>query len=441
MKYKVNKKGIILSKILSVIFWNQFRYPQPIKGRYDIANNKVEKLKWAYKCWIKQIEVAEKNSGLEDYFSNQNLKFNLPDGFIEEKSILMSAGGDLLAVDAISFESTPHLFDGIKDFYFKADIVCANLESNVYEKAPIGRNQLPGMPAKMNTTIEMLDRFLQGGKGINYFSTANNHCYDYGEEGLIATINNLKSKNCYFSGTNIIPEEQEDVLIVEKDGIKVAMLSYTFDMNGNNYEKKHLINEVRFNDEHVDITLVKRHIAVAKEKGADIIVASCHWGWEFEMYPHKSIVDVAHQLADGGIDIILGSHPHVGQPMERYESIQKGHSRQCLIVYSLGDFVSYHPLSKNSKITYAVKFRISKGILNNEPFTQINCLEILPVYILAEEKSNDVYDFRLLKFNEVLNNTGNYQLTDDERSDLGRLDKNVLKKILLPDSWHGGNPS
>lgn len=435
MKYKVNKKGMIIAKIFSVIFWNQFRYPQPIKGRYDIANNKFEKIKWAYKCWIKQTEVAEKNSGIENYFSNQDLNFKFLDQFVEESNITLSAGGDLMAVDAISYESTPHLFDGIKDFYLTADIVCANLESTVYEKAPLGRNQVPDMPAKMNTSDLMLDRFIKNGEGINYFSTANNHCYDYGEEGLIATINILNSRNCHYSGTNITPEDQEDVLIIEKDGIKVAMLSYTFDMNGNHYEKKHLINEVRFNDENVDISLVKKHVALARKRGADIIVASCHWGWEFEMYPHKNIIDVAHLLADEGIDVILGSHPHVAQPMERYESIRGIQVRQCLIIYSLGDFVSYHPLSKNSKITYTVKFKISKGLLNNEYITQINELEILPVYILADEKSNDIYDFRLLEFKEVLNNPRNYGLTDDERNDLDRLDKQVLKKILLPANW------
>lgn len=435
MKYKVNKKGMVLAKALSVIFWNQFRYPQPIKGKYDVANNTFEKLKWAYKCWVSQIEAAEKGSGIEDYFACQDLNFKIPEGFVEEDSAILSAGGDLMAVDAISYESTQHLFDGIKDFYFAADIVCANLESTVYKKAPIGRNQLPGMAGRMNTSLSMLGRFTQNGGGINYFSTANNHCFDYGEDGLTATLDALKGKDCFFSGTNRSPEEQDDVLIIEKNGIKIAMLSYTLDTNGNDYEKKYMVNEVRFNDEIVDISLIKKHISKAREKGADIIAASCHWGWEFEMYPHKSIIDVAHRLADEGVDVILGTHPHVAQPMERYEAIRGNKKHQCLIIYSLGDFVSYHPLSRNSKITYTVRFKLSKGILNNESHTLVNELEILPVYILAEEKHHDVYDFRLLKFKDVLNNPESYGMTDEERADLERLDKHVLKNILLPHGW------
>ena len=78
MKYKTTKAGIVLAKAASVLMWNQFRYPQPVKGRYQVATNRLEKLKWAYRCWVRQLEVAEKGSGLETYFRNQNLQFTLP---------------------------------------------------------------------------------------------------------------------------------------------------------------------------------------------------------------------------------------------------------------------------------------------------------------------------------------------------------------------------
>jgi len=435
-KYKVNKLGIFLAHIYSLVYWNEFHYPQPIKGTYDVTGSLKEKLKWVYKIWIKQLEVAEKNSGIEEYFSSQDLNFSPPEGFERNASLTMSAGGDLMAVDAITEENTPHLFDDIKDFYFGADITCANLESTIYDKVPYGRNSIPNMPAKMNTSEGMLDRFLDGGNGINYFSTANNHSYDNGEEGLLATLDILEKKDCWFSGTNRTPEQHEDVLVVEKNGIKIALLAYTFDMNGNHYEKKHLINEVRFNDETVDISLIKRHIKIAREKNADIIVANCHWGWEFEMYPHKSIIEVAHLLAEEGVDIILGGHPHVCQPMERYITKQGEAKRQCLIIYSLGDFVSYHPRTPNSKITYVVRFQLEKGILSGAGHTCISQFEVLPVYIQAGEKEDGTCDFRLLQFEKVLSGPEKYILTDEERRDLPRLDKKLLREILLPRSWN-----
>ena len=71
---------------------------------------------------------------------------------------------------------------------------------------------------------------------------------------------------------------------------------------------------MRFNDEVPDFSLVERHIRRARELGAEVIIASVHWGWEFEMYPHRNIVQAGHRLAELGVDVILGSHPHVSQP-------------------------------------------------------------------------------------------------------------------------------
>ena len=192
MKYKTSKPIQWLARAASVVMWDQFRYPQPVKDVYDVADNTFEKLKWAYRCWVHQLETAEKHSGIEAYFSEHRMEFSLPEDFQVQTEISLSAAGDLMAVDCLTYENTPHLFDEIADFYFGADITCANLESTVYDKAPLGRNQVMGMPAKMNTSESMLDRFWQGGAGINYFSTANNHCFDYGEEGLYTTLDNLK---------------------------------------------------------------------------------------------------------------------------------------------------------------------------------------------------------------------------------------------------------
>lgn len=429
MKYKTSKAVIAAARLASVVMWNEFRYPQPVKGRYDVATNKKEKLKWAYRCWVRQLEVAEKGSGIEAYFAGQDLSFPLPQDFQEESRLTLSAGGDLMAVDCLTQESTPHLFDAIRDFYFGADLTCANLESTVWQGAPIGRSQVLGYPPKMNTSEGMVDRFWAEGRGIDYFSTANNHCYDYGEEGLLATLDSLDRRGALHSGTNRTPEEQAGVLIVERRGIKTALLSYTFDMNGNTYEKKHLINEVRFNDEDPDLSLVERHIRRARAEGAEAIVASIHWGWEFEMYPHRNVIEVAHRLLDLGIDVILGSHPHVSQPMERYVTAD---GRDCLVIYSLGDFVSYHPLTKNSKLTYVARFDLVKGTgADGRRTVRLTGLKVLPVYILCQELEGERYDCRLLPFQAVLED-GRWGLTPEERRDLPRLEQKVWKQILLP---------
>lgn len=430
---RFNRAALVLVKACAKIFYNDFNYPQPIKGRYDVATNLHEKLKWAYRHWVKQLEHAELGQGIEEHFAAQDLDFPLPADFEQETSASISAGGDLMAVEVLNYDNTTKLFDNIEDFYFAADIICANLETPVYAGAPSGRVQTTTKAPSMNTTEDMVDRFLADGRGINFFCTANNHSYDQGEEGLLATMDVLDRKSCLYSGTNRSPEQQEDVLIIEKNGIKIAMLVYTFDMNGKEYDKKYLINEVRFCDENPDLSLVERHIARAHERGADIIVAHCHWGWEYEMYPHKNVMEVAKRLVDMGVDVILGGHPHVAQPMERIETLRDGIKKQALVVYSLGNFVSYHPISKNCKLTYVPRFKIVKGLQNGASVCHVTQLEVLPIYIMTAEMPDGSFDCRLLKLKSVLNDSAHeYALTEQEREDLPRLYEHLWKKLIMP---------
>ena len=146
MKYKTSKAVIAAAKAASVVMWNEFRYPQPVKGRYDVAGNKKEKLKWAYRCWVHQLEIAEKGSGIEEHLASQNLDFSLPEGFTVEREMTVTGAGDLMAVDCLTEGSTGRLFDGIRSFYMDTDLTCANLESCIWEKAPVGRNQVLGQP-------------------------------------------------------------------------------------------------------------------------------------------------------------------------------------------------------------------------------------------------------------------------------------------------------
>ncbi|MCO7125334.1 CapA family protein [Sporolactobacillus shoreicorticis] len=438
----IDKREIMRAVVLfcSYIFYDQFHYPQPQVGEYDIAGSKFEKLKWLYRYWFNQLEVAEKGSELEDYFRSQSLDFTLHDFRVESRVSLTSAG-DLLAVDVLTPEHTPHLFDGIQDFYDSADVVCANLESTVDKNRPIGRTQEKGQPARMNTGEAMFRKFREEG-GINYFSTANNHALDWGEQGVLTTLNVLKQSGAYHSGTNNNLTEQEDVLVIEKSGIKIAMLSYTFDVNGNKFPdgKSYLVNEVRFNDEECDLSMVKKHVARAKERKADMIIACCHWGWEFEMYPHRNVVHVARSILASGVDVILGNHPHVSQPMEHVSPLNKSLDYpNGLVVYGYGDFVSYHPESRNSKIAYMTKFDIVKGRfgVNGATETRITNLKMLPIYILNEKLSDGSYDCRILKFKEVYAHPEKYGLTELERSRLPHLNDVVLHEILLPKEHAG----
>ena len=417
-----------------------FRHPHPAKGRFLVRS---EPEFWFYKCWCEVLETAEEGSGLETFFATQDLNFRLPDGFHPEQTASMAAASDLMAVDCITDEFTPHIFDEIRDFYLTADLPTANLESTVYAAAPFGRNQAPvkkgqtrtAANPRMNTSEAMLDKFVRS--GIRYFSMANNHCNDYGTPGLEATMDAMDRHGVAWSGINRRPEDQEKALVLEVNGIRFAMLSATYDLNGNDCEQPWQVNEVRFDDVPCDLSLIGRQIEDARRQNADLIVLHAHWGWEFEMYPHPNIVSVAHRLAEMGVDVIVGTHSHVAQPMERYVFTRNGEPREALILYSLGDFVSYHPVTKNSRITYVVRFNAVKGTLEGKSRTVLTDLRILPVYILASRQDDGRYDFRLLRFSNILrdrpdeNGRYRYPLADWEREDLPRL-QDLFTRILLP---------
>lgn len=443
MKYKVFGKTKLEAQLYGILKYRYFHYPHAETGPYKVFGNgadKTDSLLWAYKCWIHQMEKAEPGYGLEEFFAGQELDFPVPEGFSESSSYSLAACGDLMAVDCMCYEYTEHLFDELKEFLFQADLTCANLESTVYDKAPIGRNQSKFVPARMNTSVPMFERFVDGGKGIDYFATANNHTWDYKEEGVLATLDVLDKYGVYHSGSNRTKEEQDDVLIVEKNGIRTAMLNWTFDLNGYKLEnnQKHFVNEVRFDDKDTDMTMCYQHIQKAKEKGADLIVATVHWGWEFEMYPHKKTVDVAHELIEAGVDVIIGGHPHVPEPMEKYTcTAPDGSQRTGLIIYSLGDFVTYHPLSKDSKLTYVVRMDVRKGQVAGKEKVIVTGLKMLPVYIMCKENEDGSFDCRLLKFYNVLEDKKEaYPLERKLRKDLPRLEK-LLYNIVLPKKYEG----
>ena len=410
--------------LASYICYDQFHYPQPETGVYNISGSAFQKLKWVYRYWFNQLEVAEKGSALEDYFASQTLDLLAPD----TPSVSVSCAGDLLAVDVLTPENTPHLFDDITDFYSTADIVSANLESTVDKNQPIGRNQEPGKPACMNTSEAMFRKF-RDEANINFFSTATNHAMDYEEPGVLATLDVLKRSGALYAGTAASQAEQDDVVIFEKDGIKVALLAYTFDLNGHPIpaDTPWLANEVRFNDVNPppDYSLIEQQVATAKAKGADWIIAYCHWGWEFEMYPHANIVDAAHKVIAYGVDTILGNHPHVSQPAQL---IPRDGKQAALVIYAFGDFVSYHPESRNSKLAYAIKFNIGKA----KGLTSLFNVQALPLYIVNEDLGNQRFNCRIVKFFDVLERPDDFGLTELEKSQLPHLRDKVWNDILSP---------
>lgn len=430
-------------RVNGLLHYRKFQYSIESEGNFPYMDFS-EKLWWGYKYFFRQIEHAEKGKHIEEYFEKQDFDYTPRDGFIEESRMSLSAGGDILATHHIRPESTANVWDDVRDFYFNSDIAVANLETPIAlsAEAQLVPKNITTAPA-LNSSPEIFERYYLDGKGINFFSTANNHSLDMGENGLISTLDFLDSRGCPHVGTSHSVAERDDIPVICTNGIRVAFLSYTFSTNGKPIPKgkEYLVNCLRLNKPDCDISLIKKHVRTAKvEKRADIVVACVHWSLEFESYPIQNVINMGHKLVSCGIDVILGNHPHVIQPMEKYEFLDpySNIKKQGLIIYALGDMISCHEHIPNSRLGNLVKLQISKGTLNGTETTKITDLKIRPLNLYAHMKNGLCDDFRLLNFVKLMDelNTGinRYHLDQPAIQELRRLqclmDKLLKKEIM-----------
>ena len=431
-------------RIISIFKGEKYKYSQEYEDNFKYMDNQ-EKLWWAYKALIKQIENAEKGKNIEEYFKKQDLTFCKDPSFKVEKTVTITAGGDLNTSEVLTQDSFKHLWDEVEEFFFSGDIICSNLETPLYTKqamsgVPVMCFSAPGL----NTTPEIFEHYAREGKGINFFSTANNHSLDMGEEGLLGTLDFLDNNGYKYKhvGTSRTLKEQRDIPIIEKNGVKIAFLAYTYCLNGNDVipGKEYMTNVIRLNKSGTDISLIEEHIKIAHEKEADIIVAMLHWSIEFETYPIQNVIEMGHKIMEAGVDIILGGHPHVAQPMEKYDFIDPFTKikKEGFIIYSFGELVSYAVFSKNSRLALLLKLEISKGIQYGKEVTKVTDLNVFPIYTLISKLEDGRYDYRLLNFIKILSSLSKgenpYDFTKAQIKEFKRLEKLLFEKLLPDDN-------
>lgn len=214
------------------------------------------------------------------------------------------------------FKNIKHLIDSV-------DITVVNFETT-----------LPGKKYTGYPTFGSPDAYAYALKdaGFNVFLTSNNHSVDKGSKGIERTIMMLDSIEVKHLGT-YVNQERRDLLypmMLVKNGIRIAMLNYTYGTNGINIPAPNIVNLI-------DKKQILKDIDSAKQMKADIIVANMHWGDEYFLKPNKGQKDLADFLINNGVRIVIGGHPHVVQPLD----IRKENdSIKNIVVYSLGNFIS-----------------------------------------------------------------------------------------------------
>lgn len=214
-------------------------------------------------------------------------------------------------------------FTLVKDSVEKVDLAIVNFETTLPGKGYTG---YPAFGSPDAFAYELKDA------GFDVFLNANNHCLDKRKHGLERTIQMLDSMEVKYTGT-FVNENTKDLqypLIVTENGIRMALLNYTYATNGIIVQTPNVVN-------YIDRKKIYADIEKAKLMNPDIIIANMHWGDEYVLMPNKEQKSLAKFLTDNGVRLVIGAHPHVVQPID----IQtENDSITNLVVYSMGNFVS-----------------------------------------------------------------------------------------------------
>ena len=253
---------------------------------------------------------------------------------IDTVKVTISAAGDCtLGIDSryshnfnhyYSQNGAAYFLQGVKNYFEKDDITIVNFEGTLTESQNRANKTFTFKGDASYTDI------LKKG-AVDVVNLANNHSFDFGQQGFDDTVQNLKNAKipyCY----------NQTIAYRTVNGVKVAFLGFS-PLNGATKQQ------------------IKEGIAKAKQKKAKIIIVSCHWGIERQYYPNGTQEEIGRYAIDQGADLVIGHHPHVLQGIERY----KGR----YIVYSLGNFCfggNSNPADKDTMI-FRQTFYVKKGKL------------------------------------------------------------------------------
>ncbi|MBM4236153.1 MAG: CapA family protein [Firmicutes bacterium] len=275
---------------------------------------------------------------------------------------LMSAGN--------IFPHTPqieqaHLGNGIYDFtpsfefiaplFKEGDIVVADLETS--QAGPdisfAGTRGYTGFPL-FNSPQELSVALKEA--GVDLMTLGNNHALDRGYDGLLATLDHLRSIGVKTFGAYKSQEERDQLLIVEHDGVFIAFIGYTFSTNGIPVPEGHEYC-VNFSPGFVDLTEITADIRKARNDGADVVAVFTHWGDdEYNQEPQpQRLREVAAELAEVGADLVIGGHPKFVQPLEWFFNKRPdGSERATLAIYSQGTLLSnqHYPANVSPRVEY-----------------------------------------------------------------------------------------
>lgn len=277
-------------------------------------------------------------------------------------SIRFSASGDNLIHDGLYLQAKNRATDGGYDFkalyenvapyYQNFDVNWINQETLVTDEL-----QPSSYPCFCSPTAVAKELYKIG---FRVFSMSNNHSYDKSAIGIDATLRfwDTMPDDVLYTGFYRGSEDYSNITVQEKNGIKIAYLAYTESTNGIPFPQGATANVIYTSQTDVIEAQIKQARQIA-----DVVMACVHWGTENSHVVNENQRALAQQMADWGADVIIGTHPHVVQPIE---TITASSGKSVPVFYSLGNFVSTQAQADNL-IGMIANFDIIKTVEPNGP--------------------------------------------------------------------------
>ena len=313
---------------------------------------------------------------------------------IKVSTATVGSSGDVLMHDKViksgyDAQSGTYNYDSIFEFFSrfvsKVDYAVANLEVTL-----AGADQgYTGYP-QFNSPDEIVDSLKNA--GFDMLLSANNHSYDTGYSGFFRTQQILADRGMAYIGTRLKAEDK-NYAVTEINGIRVGMICYTYntgaDENGNislnehplNQETTALVNSFSYDDLPGFYEKLSGELNQMRADGAETIMLYIHWGDEYSTTPNSIQKQMAQALCDLGIDVIVGNHAHVIQPIELLTN-SKDETKKTLCLYSMGNILS------NIRKTASRPVHCEDGLLFSVTFAKysdgtvlVESAEVLPTWV------------------------------------------------------------
>ncbi len=285
-------------------------------------------------------------------------------------------------------------FEPMRELFSSVDIMVGNYEGT-FGGADKGYTERLGTPAPATSDapnprvplqeFSAPDELASNLKelGFDALTTANNHCLDRYAHGLYRTINVIRAAELAQTGTFLSKADRDAPLIFDVNGIKIGLVAATDSINSYTRRLSSAEHEFAISRLYSSPERLKADISTCRNAGAEFIIVSVHWGNEYENSPNDEQITAAKRLAEYGADAIIGSHPHVVQPIRFIDAERGGTTVRIPVIYSLGNFISNMAPSPKDYGLF-VRLNLERGSAGSPISVSI---EYLPVFCIRQKTS------------------------------------------------------